>query len=201
MGWFLRIAAYLLHPLLMPFLGALSYYMITPRYIEPEIVYTKLIAVLIITFFVPVIFFFLLKNLKIVQSIHLREVKERKVPLMIKSVLLLLVVKVVYNPYDSPELYYFFVAVLFSSIAALLLVFFSFKVSLHQMGIAGVTMFLIALSVHFKVNMLLWIGLFFFFNGWLASSRLYTHSHTYPELITGFFVGIIPQLFVLNFWL
>jgi len=69
------------------------------------------------------------------------------------------------------------------------------------MGIAGVTMFIIALSVHFKVNMLVWIGLFFLANGWVASSRLHTNAHTYPELIMGFFVGLIPQLLLLNFWL
>jgi len=69
------------------------------------------------------------------------------------------------------------------------------------MGIAGLTMFLIALSIHFKVNMLLWIGFFFFSNGWVASSRLHTESHTYPELIVGFFVGLIPQLILVSFWL
>ena len=69
------------------------------------------------------------------------------------------------------------------------------------MGIAGITMFLIALGVHFKVNVLIAIGLLFIANGWVASSRLHTHSHNYPELIAGFFVGVLPQLIMLNFWL
>ena len=69
------------------------------------------------------------------------------------------------------------------------------------MGVAGVTMFVIALSIHFKVNMLLWIGFFFFCNGWVASSRLESNAHTYPELIIGFFLGMIPQLMLLSFWL
>jgi hypothetical protein len=76
-----------------------------------------------------------------------------------------------------------------------------FKVSLHQMGLAGVTMFLIALSIHFKVNLLFGIGAFFFFNGWIASSRLHTKSHNYIELIIGFFLGVLPQIIVLNLWL
>ena len=107
----------------------------------------------------------------------------------------------VFGPFDSPELYYFFVGILFSTITALLMVFFRFKISLHQMGIAGVTMFLIALSVHFIVNALLGIGVFFIINGWVASSRLHTKSHIYPELIVGFFIGLLPQLILLNFWL
>ena len=69
------------------------------------------------------------------------------------------------------------------------------------MGIAGVTMFLIALSAHFQINLLFGIGFFFFCNGLVATSRLHTDSHTLPELITGFFIGIIPQIILLNFWL
>jgi len=201
MNYFLRIGAYLLHPLLMPLLGALLYYVITPRFIELELIQTKLFAIAIITLLVPLISFFLLKNLKIVHSIHLGNVTERKIPLMIQSLLLLLILKMVYSPYDSPEMYYFFVGILFSGITALMLVFFKFKISLHQMGIAGVTMFVIALSIHFKVNMLLWISFFFICNGWVASSRLHTNSHTYPELIVGFGIGVLPQLILLNLWL
>tara|TARA_R110002072_G_scaffold142804_2_gene288285 strand:- start:3692 stop:4297 length:606 start_codon:yes stop_codon:yes gene_type:complete len=201
MNWFLRSAAYLFHPLFMPLLGTITYYLITPRFIEPEFIQARILAVAIVTLFIPLITFFLLKNLSIVSSINLTEVKERKFPLMIQSVLLLLIIKMVFGPFDSPELYYFFVGILFSTITALLMVFFRFKISLHQMGIAGVTMFLIALSVHFKVNALLGIGVFFIINGWVASSRLHTKSHIYPELIVGFFIGLLPQLILLNFWL
>ena len=145
--------------------------------------------------------YFLLKNLHVVSSIQLEDVKERKVPLMLQCVLLLLIIKMVFDPYENPELYYFFVAVLFSAITALLLVFFKIKISLHQMGIGGVTMFLIALSAHFKVNLLTWIIIIFVANGWVASSRLHTESHSPAELVVGFFVGVIPQLILLNFWL
>lgn len=201
MKHFLRIGAYLLHPLLMPLLGALIYFVITPRFIDSEIIRAKLFAIVIITLVVPIVLFILLKNMGWISSLELRDVKERKIPLMLQCLLLLLIIKLVFDPYDSPEMYFFFVGVLFSTISALLLVIFKVKVSLHQMGIAGVTMFIIALSVHFKVNMLVWIGLVALANGWVASSRLHTNSHTYPELILGFFVGLIPQFLMLNFWL
>jgi membrane-associated HD superfamily phosphohydrolase len=201
MNFFLRFAAYLFHPLLMPLLGGILYYIITPRFVEPDIMQARLFAIAIISLFIPIIVFYLLKNLGIVKSIHLVDVEERKLPLMIQCLLLLLIIKMVFDPYDSPELYFFFVGVLFSAITTLLLVFLKFKVSLHQMGVAGVTMFLIALGVHFKVNVLIPIGLLFIANGWVASSRLHTQSHDYPELIAGFFIGIIPQIIMLNFWL
>ena len=201
MNFFLRIASYLFHPLLIPLFGVLLYYQITPRYFEPELIRAKSYAVIIITILIPLITFFLLKNLGVVSSIHLREVKERKFPLMIQVLLLLVIIKMVFSLYYSPELYYFFVGILFSSIAALILVVFGFKVSLHQIGIAGLTMFLIALSVHYSKNNLVEIGFLFFVNGWVASSRLNTKSHNIPELLAGFFIGFVPQLIMLNFWL
>ncbi|NNM24275.1 MAG: hypothetical protein HKO54_12065 [Flavobacteriaceae bacterium] len=201
MNYFLRFGAYLLHPLLMPLLGACLYFAITPRFTDIEILQAKLLAVAIISLFVPIILFFLLRNLRLISSLELVNVHERKLPLMLQCLLTLLLVKTVFDPYDNPELYFFFVGVLFSSIAALMLVMFKIKISLHQMGIAGVTMFIIALSVHFKVNMLVWIGLLILANGWVASSRLHTNSHNFVEIIVGFFIGLVPQILMLNFWL
>ncbi len=201
MNNFLRFGAYLLHPLFMPLAGCFIYYIITPRFIDSDIIRTKLFAITIITLFIPIVIFLLLKNIGWIKSLELEEVNERKIPLMIQCVLLLLIIKMVFDPYDSPEMYYFFVGILFSTISALLLVLFKIKTSLHQMGIAGVTMFIIALSIHFKVNMLTWIGLLLIGNGWVASSRLHTKSHTIPELVLGLAVGFIPQLMMLNFWL
>lgn len=201
MNYFLRFGAYLLHPLLMPLLGACLYFAITPRFTDIEILQAKLLAVAIISLFVPIILFFLLRNLRLISSLELVNVHERKLPLMLQCLLTLLLVKTVFDPYDNPELYFFFVGVLFSSIAALMLVMFKIKISLHQMGIAGVTMFVIALSVHFKVNMLVWIGLLILANGWVASSRLHTNSHNFVEIIVGLFIGLVPQILMLNFWL
>lgn len=201
MGIFLRIAAYLFHPLLMPMLGAFVYYTVTRRFFEPQIIQTKLVALLIVTVCIPIVSFYLLRNLGWISSMQLETVRERKAPLMIQCVLLLMVLKMVYNPYDTPELYFFFVGVLFSTLAAFVLTVLEFKASLHMMGVSGVTFFVFGLSVHFSTNLLPALGLLFFVNGWVASSRLYTRSHTAVELAAGAFLGLMPQLILLGYWL
>lgn len=201
MKLFLKAASYIFHPLLMPILGAILYYSVTPKYIDPQLVRVEVFAIIITTIFIPIVIFFILKNLRIVETIYLKEVKERKFPLMIQCILLLLVIKMVYDPYDDPELYYFFVGILFSTFSALVMVFFNLKVSLHQMGVAGILMFLVGLSAHFKINLLITISFFLFVNGWVASSRLNSDSHNYPELAAGLFLGMVPQLILFNFWL
>lgn len=201
MKLFLKAASYIFHPLLMPLLGTVLYFSVTPRYVEPEMVRAKLLAIAIITLFIPIVVFFLLKNIRVVDTIYLKDVKERKFPLMIQCILLLLIIKMVFDPYDDREIYYYFVGILFSAFSALIMVFFKLKVSLHQMGVAGVLMFLVGLSAHFKINLLVTISFFLFANGWVASSRLNNDAHTYPELGIGFMLGAIPQLILFNLWL
>ena len=201
MDFLLRIGAYIFHPLLMPLLGGLLYFGISPRFFEVEMLLASVMAVLIITVLIPIITFFLLKNLKILSSIHLERVEDRKIPLMIQCVLLLLIIKMVFEPYENPELYYFFVGILFSTLLALMLVLLKFKVSLHQIGISGLTIFLMALGLYFKVDLVFTISLFFIANGWVATSRLHTNSHSAIELVAGFFTGVLPQLIMMNYWL
>lgn len=201
MNLFLKAASYIFHPLFMPLLGAVLYFRVTPRYLEPELIYANLFAIAILTIFIPLVIFFLLKNLNVVATIYLKNVKERKFPLMIQCILFLLILKMVFDPYENPELYYYFVGMLFSAFSALVMVLFNVKVSLHQMGVAGVVLFLVGLSAHFKINLLLTISFFLFVNGWVASSRLNSNAHTYPELGIGFLLGAIPQLILFNLWL
>ena len=201
MRFFLKAASYIFHPLLMPLLGTVLYFNVTPRYLEPELMRSNLFAIGIITVLIPLVVFFLLKNLGVVETIYLKEVRERKFPLMIQCILLLLIIKMIFDPYEDPELYYFFVGMLFSAFSALVMVLFKLKVSLHQMGVTGILMFLVGLSAHFKINLLVTISFFLFVNGWVASSRLNSDSHTYPELGIGLLLGAIPQLILFNLWL
>ncbi|MDP2687319.1 MAG: hypothetical protein Q8O62_08865 [Aequorivita sp.] len=201
MKLFLKAASYIFHPLFIPLLGTILYFVVTPRYLDMQIVRVNLFAITIITIFIPFVMFFLLKNIGVVETIYLREVKERKFPLMIQCILLLLIIKMVFDPYDDPELYNFFVGLVFSTFSALVMVFFKIKVSLHQMGVAGILMFIVGLSAHFKINLLISISFFLFVNGWVASSRLENDSHTYPELGIGLLLGALPQLILFNNWL
>ena len=201
MKFFLKLGSILFHPLLMPLMGTAIYFYITPRFLERELVTANLFAIGIVTIIIPIVLFFLLRSLGQVESIFLRNVSERKFPLMLQCILLLLIIKVVFNPYDNPELYYFFIGILFSSFAALIMVLFKVKVSLHQIGVAGILVFLVGLSAHFKVNLLATLSFFLFVNGWVASSRLQDDAHTYPELGMGLLVGALPQLILYNMWL
>ena len=197
----LKSFSFIFHPILMPLVGALLYFSISPRFIPEPIIQTKILGLFIVTVLIPIILYFLLKNLGFVATIHLEEPSERKIPLLLQSLLLLLVSKMVVDVYNYPELYYFFLGALISSLSAVFLSLFNMKPSLHMIGTGSITMFTIAVSIHFNINLTLFIALQMFANGAVATSRLHYKAHTNLELILGLLLGLLPQLTLLNFWL
>jgi hypothetical protein len=85
--------------------------------------------------------------------------------------------------------------------ACLILAILKFKASLHMVATAGMLMFFIALSIHFSINIIGAIALFFIIVGATATSRLHMKAHSNIELVIGFFIGLLPQLILLNYWL
>ena len=81
------------------------------------------------------------------------------------------------------------------------MILFNIKASLHMIGIGSVTMFTIALSIHFGMNFTLLIAVLMIANGLVATSRLHYKAHSNLELILGFLIGVIPQLTLANLWL
>ncbi|GAA4939122.1 hypothetical protein GCM10023314_09740 [Algibacter agarivorans] len=197
----LKSISYIFHPLIMPLLGVIFYFSKSPRYIPIEVIQAKLISLFILTFMLPVLLYFLLKTLGKVKTINLQTTKERIYPLILNCIVILLVLQRIITPSQGLELYFFFVGILLSNMACFLLVIMKFKASIHMIAVSGVFMFFIALSIHFSININGTLALMAIIIGAVATSRLHLKAHTYKELIMGVFVGAIPQLTLVNYWL
>lgn len=201
MKYLIKSASFIFHPLWMPFAGSLYYFLVTPRFFPLPLIQAKLLAVAITTIFIPVVFYFLLKNLGKADSIFLKDVNERRWPLFFYCLLIGLNLFKILNFYNYPSLYYYFVGILFSMIAAFILAWLRVKVSLHMLGLSGIFMFVIALSIFYQLNLIYSIAFLLVALGITATSRLHYKAHSWAELLLGFFIGLIPQIIVLNFWL
>lgn len=185
----------------MPFIGTLFYFSKAPRYIPVPFIKAKLFAIALFTIVLPILLYYLLKTTGKASSIHLSNIRERVVPLVLNTVIILVITQRIVPIKELPELYYFFIGVLLSTMACLMLVLLKFKASIHMIASGGVLMFFIALSIHFSINIVGTIALFFIVVGAIATSRLHMRAHSNIELIIGFFLGVIPQLILLNYWL
>lgn len=201
MSHILKAISFVFHPLIMPLIGVLFYFSKAPRYIPEPIIKAKLISLFILTVILPILLYFLLKTLKQVESIYLKNVRNRIVPLGLNCIITALIITRVLPSTELLELYYFFVGILLSTLACLILALMNFKASIHMIASGGVLMFFIALGIHFSINISGSIALMCLIVGAIASSRLHLKAHTKLELVFGLLIGIIPQLIMLNYWL
>lgn len=163
--------------------------------------YFIFLQITIITIFVPILFFFLLRTMGKIDSLMVAEVSQRKMPLVIQCFLIILLVRKSITLERYPELHFFFLGALLSTIIALLLLFVKTKASLHMLGISALTIFVIGLSLHFHIQNSYLIAFLILMNGFVASSRLEMKAHNTKELVLGFVLGSFPQLLLFYFWL
>ncbi|GAA4894930.1 hypothetical protein GCM10023311_19540 [Flaviramulus aquimarinus] len=197
----LKSFSFIFHPLLMPLFGVVFYFSKSPRYIGTDVIQAKLVSLFILTVLLPILLYFLLKTLGKVQSINLNSAKERIYPLSLNCIVILLVLKRIITPTHSLELYFFFVGILISNLSCLVLAILKFKASIHMIAVSGVFMFFVALSIHYSININGTLALMAIIIGAVATSRLHLKAHTNKELVMGFFVGQIPQLILVSYWL
>ncbi|MFT3794911.1 hypothetical protein [Flavobacterium sp.] len=197
----LPLFSYLFHPIFMPLLAVSFYLFAIDNYFVLEQKLLVLVQVSIIMVFIPLCFFFLLKTLGKVNSIMLSDASQRRIPLFIQALLIITLITKSLTQEVVPELFYFFLGALASTVAAFALLFAGIKASLHMVGISALTVFVIGLNMHYQYNAIGPIAFLILMNGTVAASRLEMQAHTTKELLIGFLAGVLPQLGCLYFWL
>lgn len=197
----LPIFSYIFHPIFIPIMAALAYlYFNLSLFVNQEKLFV-LFQILIVTVIIPILLFLVLRATGRIDSIMISEVSQRKIPLIIHCFLLILLVRKSITLDRYPELHFFFLGALMSTLQALVLSFFKTKASLHMMGISSLTVFVMGLSMHYQIQNSFMITALILINGFVASSRLEMKAHTPSELILGFLLGSVPQLLLLYIWL
>lgn len=185
----------------MPLLGVIFYFSKTPRFIPEPVMKAKLFSIVILTIILPILLFFLLKTINKVDSIYLKSTRERLIPLFINCIIISLILIRVLKPNEIVELYYFFLGILFSTLGCLVFAIFKIKASIHMIASSGFFMFAVALGIHYQININGTIALMMIILGAIATSRLHLKAHNNKELLIGLFIGLIPQLILLTYWL
>ena len=196
----IKSISFIFHPIIMPLLAIHFYFKKSPRFFSEELVNAKIVSLFILTVILPILIYFLLKTLGKTESIYLKTTQERILPLIINCFIIGLILYRVFPLEQITELYYFFIGVLISNLTCLALAFNKFKASIHMIGVGGVFMFFIVLSINFSININGSLALLAIITGAVATSRLSLKAHNVKELLAGFLIGILPQLILVNYW-
>lgn len=192
--------SYVFHPIIIPIIGTVFYILFSDNFYAKEQYYLLLFQVIIITFFLPLSFFYLLRTFGKADTVMLSDVSQRKMPLLMQIILTLILIRKTVTIDSFPELYFFFLGGIFSTAIAFLLIYAKVKASIHMIAMSALTFFIIGMSVHYQINCIIEIAILFFLTGIIASSRLVMNAHTTKELVIGYIAGMLPQV-LWYFWL
>ncbi|EIA09705.1 hypothetical protein [Flavobacterium frigoris] len=197
----LPLFSYIFHPVFIPLYATIYYLILNFSDFGSQEKYFVLSQILIITVLIPILFFFILRYSGRIASIMVPAISERKLPLLIQSFLLIILVRNSITVERYTELHFFLLGALFSTLIAMLLLFIKTKASLHMMGISALTLFAFGLTIHYQTQNVALIMTLILMNGFVASSRLVMKAHSSKELIIGILLGTIPQILLLFLWL
>ena len=188
--WYKFIST-ILHPIVMPTIGIILYFILTPINLSTRQQYTILGIVFIATYIIPLLLLVFLKRINYIKSFQVHGIKERRIPIFFMMTLLFMVGKFFAEISIIRDLSYLFFGVVLGLIVIYLLFISKIKTSLHLLSMGAATgYFLLFQQIH-NINILPLIIVFILLSGILAASRLHLKAHTSREVYIGFFIGLI----------
>ena len=192
-----HLLSYVFHPLFIPTYFFLYLMQVLPFEfvgITDWQLKMRLFSVAWLTAFFPAFAVFLLWRLKLSDSIFLRTQKERIIPYVITMFFYWWMYYLSRNFTDQPVALKFFYLGIFVASAIGMTVNNFMKVSLHAMGIGGITTSIILVSVFYPVTNAIWVPLAIILTALVISARLVVSDHSKKELVVGLFIGVFTQL-------
>ncbi len=200
MRLFLKLGSYIFHPLWLSTYAMVFYFFHVKFIFTYENILAKILAILLLTVFIPIFFLIILKSLQIIDSLHLKKIKQRRIPLLFFTTISAFIINYIFDPIQYKIPFYFFSAVFFCGLISVVLAFLKYKISLHAVAICNFACFIISFSLFYQLNNLWMICFVVFAVGWVMSSRLFMKAHKLHELISGALLGIISQCIFTSFW-
>ena len=188
-----KFISYVLHPLLFSFLGSFLYLYMSPKHILKEQEYLILVIVFISTYIVPILLLALLKRVNMISDYHLRNIEERKFPILFFIMLSFLIGRAMVSTQIADLLAFSFFGVAFALSFTYLLFNIKIKTSLDTLGIGGLIGFVMVMSYEYRLNFNSLLAGLFIIAGLIGVSRLALNAHRPKEVYIGFLLGLISQ--------
>lgn len=195
---FYKIISVIFHPIVVPTIGVLLYFILIPSSYPSNLKLTLLSLIFIMTYLVPLLILILFKKLKLIESFNAHTIKERKLPVAMMIVLFYLLGNTIANIGAMRDISLLFYAT--SGALMLLYVFFVFKIktSIHLLSLGISTAFFLIIDINNSSNFPLVIILNILIAGIVANARLYLKAHRPSEVYIGFFMGFISTFITYN---
>jgi hypothetical protein len=103
--------SYAFHPIFIPLLGTVFYVLLEEKYFTLPQYLILFLQIIIITFLLPIAFFYLLRTFGKIENVMLSDISQRKIPLLLQIMLFAVLIEKSITIDRFPSLYFFFVGV------------------------------------------------------------------------------------------
>jgi hypothetical protein len=203
--WFARIFSNLFHPFFIPTLSMFVLYFCFPyRFAEYEYK-TKVVSIgliFAITVIYPTIAIVVMSKLGMINSINLRERKDRIIPYVVTLTFYTWICYMALKPSNNNMLFpndFIFSHMMLAMTLSIIIAFVAnnfLKVSMHMLGHGGFVGFLLFTAKFSPVNYEWIFVLALLVAGCVGTARLILKAHTLKEVIAGFSIAILAEYIV-----
>jgi hypothetical protein len=194
---FAYLNSYFFHPLFVPL-----YIILFLLYVHPsaftgfsDVAKVRVIFIVIINLlFFPLISVLLLKAVGFIDSIYLKNQKDRIIPYIASGIFFFWAYHVFKEQSQYPELWVSYLLGLFLASSAALIANIYFKVSMHAVGVGG-WLGLFFLMFNSKEMMMTWpLAAVLLITGMVCTSRMILKAHNAIDIYGGLVIGVLTQL-------
>lgn len=185
----------LFHPMLMPLLGLFLIFNAGTHISFVPAEFRRVIYMIVFASacVLPLSVLPLLLQFKLINSFRMESHRERILPVFITGVFYFLGY-VLLRRFNLPIFLYQFMLGSLIALYASLVITFWWKISLHLVGIGGVTGAIIALSLKMGLGITPALVALFWAAAITASARLYLGAHTPKQTLAGYLLGLLVVL-------
>jgi len=188
-----RVVSYMLHPLVMPTYGLILLFSLS-SFISIIMPLKARMAMVVVVFLntalVPALFFVFLKSRRVISSLKMENRHERIIPFIITAIFYF-VTYVMMQKFNLPQIIYYLI---FGSACLIILsmtINFWWKISIHMIGIGGMTGAFACICMYLRINPILILAVLILASGLTGFSRLRLLAHTPAQVYAGYVTGLV----------
>jgi hypothetical protein len=190
--------SFILHPLFMPLFGIVivlfsgSYVTLLPLAAKKMIILLFATGTLLLpAIMLPLAYFR--------GDILMQKQNDRNIPLVLSFIFYL----ITYVLFLKVPVYGFMHGFMLGAVASVfitLVINLRWKISMHMIGLGGLSAFLLIISITRQINLYPWLLISILASGIVGTSRLYLNSHSPAQIYVGYFVGCLTMFTSLLFF-
>ncbi|MGV8827706.1 MAG: PAP2 family protein [Breznakibacter sp.] len=186
-----RFVSLIFHPLLMPTAGLILIFNLGGpiSYLPLEIKRVVLVIVAATTCIIPITLLPLFQMMGLIESVYMVERKERLWPILATAFSFFVGYWILNRVPVIPKFINSFIFFTIVSVILALSITLFWKVSIHMVGMGGISAVITALAWRFNPQLILLVATAFVVAGVVGWARLKTESHKPAEVYVGYLVG------------